>query len=92
MKPMIVSIWTCHRARRRLQRYLDADSAAPLTLAEVHRLEEHLATCERCGEVEREYRGLSRALQGWAATRRPDPAIVARVRLASERIVSEDAS
>lgn len=92
MKPMIVRMWTCHWARRRLQRYLDADPSAPLTVSEVNRLEAHLATCERCSKVEREYRGLSGALQGWAAARQPDPALVARVRLTAERIASEDAS
>lgn len=92
MKPMIVNMWTCHWARRRLQRYLDADPSAPLTSAEVHRLQAHLATCERCSQVEREYRGLSGMLQGWATARQPDPALVARVRLTAERLTSEDTS
>lgn len=71
MKPMIVSMWTCHWARRRLQRYLDADQSGPLTAAEVHRLEDHLATCEKCAQVEAEYRGLSRALALWSADTLP---------------------
>lgn len=84
-------MWTCHWARRRIQRYLDADPAAPLSAADVHRLEAHLATCDKCTALAAEYRGLRGALAHWAARRAPDPAAVMRLRLAAERLITEDA-
>lgn len=87
----LTSMWTCHWARRRLQRYLDADPAAPLTADEAHRLETHLATCDRCTALAEEYRGLRRAMLSWSARRSPDPAAVARLRLAAEQLIGQDA-
>jgi anti-sigma factor RsiW len=81
---------TCHWSARRIQRYLDADPSAPLEPGEVHRLEEHLATCERCSAAAEEHRGLRRALARWSQ-RGADPAAVARLRLAAERLLAEDA-
>jgi anti-sigma factor RsiW len=87
----LTSMWTCHWARRRLQRYLDADPAAPLTADELHRIEGHLATCDRCTALAEEYRGLRRALVSWSARRAPDPAALARLRLSAERLIGQDA-
>ncbi|QNE18243.1 zf-HC2 domain-containing protein [Kribbella qitaiheensis] len=87
----VTSMWTCHWARRRIQRYLDADPAAPLTFEEVHRLEVHLATCDRCTALTDEYRGVRQALIGWSTRRYPHPAALARLRVAAEQIMSEDA-
>ncbi len=87
----VPSMWTCHWARRRIHRYLDADPAAPLTSEEVDRLEAHLATCRRCTALTGEYSGLRRALHGWSARRYPDPAALARLRLAAEQIMTKDA-
>ncbi len=70
---------TCHWSARHIQRYLDADDSAPLTPSEVTRLEEHLATCERCFAAAEEHRTLHRALSLWFR-RRPDPTSVERVR------------
>jgi hypothetical protein len=91
MMSSVTSMWTCHWARRRIQRYLDADPAAPLTSDEVHRLEAHLATCDRCTALTEEYRGLRRALLRWSARRAPDPAAVMRLRLVAEQMMAEDA-
>ncbi|WP_370039751.1 zf-HC2 domain-containing protein [Nocardioides sp.] len=71
---------TCHWSARRLQRYLDADPSAPLTSREVARLEQHLATCERCADVLGEHRLLRRALGGWRRAAPVDHASVQRVR------------
>jgi len=71
---------TCHWSARRLQRYLDADPAAPLTPGEVARLEEHLATCERCTRVAEQHRALHRALSLWSGGTGVDPRAVERVR------------
>lgn len=71
---------TCHWTARRIQRYLDADPAAPLTPGEIARLEEHLATCERCTRVAFEHRALHRALSVWSGGTPVDPRSVDRVR------------
>lgn len=81
--------WTCYRAARRLQRYLDADPAAPLSATEIRRLEGHLATCERCLAAAEDLRDLRRTLARWSQPRTPDPALVARVRLAAERHIAD---
>lgn len=71
---------TCMWSARRIQRYLDADPAAPLTPGEVARLEGHLATCERCTRVVAENRALHRALSLWSGSASVDPGSVDRVR------------
>ncbi len=78
---------TCHWTARRIQRYLDADPAAPLTPGEIARLEEHIATCERCREVVRQHRALHRALSLWSGARRTDPAAVDRLRTVLDDLV-----
>lgn len=81
---------TCHWSARRIQRYLDADPAALLSPAEVQRLEQHLAVCEKCTAAAQEYRGLGRVLARWSQQRLPDPAVTAPVHLAAERLMAED--
>ncbi len=71
---------TCHWSARRIQRYLDSDPVAPLAPGEVARLEEHVATCEKCSAVLHENRTLISALARWSARRPVDPAAVERVR------------
>lgn len=51
---MLSTMWICHWAGRRIQRDLDADPAARLTAAELHRLETHLASCEKCATTAEE--------------------------------------
>ena len=71
---------TCRWSARRIQRYLDADPAAPLAPGEIARLEAHLATCERCLRVTAEHRVLHRALATWSVRTAVDPHSVDRVR------------
>ncbi len=78
---------TCHWSARRIQRYLDADPAAPLTPGEVTRLEEHLATCEKCSEVMRQHRLLHGALSLWPRRRPVDPGTVDRMRTVLDDLV-----
>lgn len=80
MSGVMRQMLTCHWAGKRVQRYLDADPAAPLTPGEITRLEEHLATCERCGEIVRQHRLLHRALSLWSGHRPVDPAATDRLR------------
>lgn len=78
---------TCHWTARRIQRYLDADPSAPLTPGEVTRLEEHIASCERCGEVMRQHRVLHSALSVWSGRRSVDPATVDRMRTVLDGLI-----
>lgn len=91
MMSSISTMLTCHWSARRIQRYLDADPSALLGVTEVQRLEQHLATCAKCSAAAEEYRGVRRALARWSRRRLPDPAMTARVRLAAERLMAEDA-
>lgn len=84
-------MWTCHWARRRVHRYLDADRSLPLTAREIRRLEAHLAICARCATTASDYRKLSRALADWSQLRAPDPAMVERMRATVRDLVAEDA-
>ena len=88
---MLSTMWTCHWAGRRIQRYLDADPAAPLTAQEMHRLQTHLATCAKCSAAAEDYRGIRRALASWSQRRTPDPVLVSRVRDTARHLIAEDA-
>lgn len=86
----VSTMLTCRWSARRIQRYLDADPSAALNSDQVRRLEAHLAACRRCSATVAEYRGIRRALARWSARRAPDPAALARLRVAAERIMAED--
>lgn len=89
MISMVRSMVTCRWAARRIQRYLDSDPAAPLDVAELRRLEAHLAVCARCGPRVEEYRALRSALVQWSERRGPDPQLVARVHDVAERLIAQ---
>lgn len=80
---------TCHWSAHRIQRYLDADPAAPLTPGEVARLESHLAICEKCAQVAEEHRALSRLLSYWPGRPMPDPSAVIRLREFVDELVGD---
>lgn len=88
---MLSTMWTCHWAGRRIQRYLDADPASPLSAQEMHRLETHLAACAKCAATAEEYVGIRRALATWTHRRTPDPVLVSRVRDTARQLIAEDA-
>lgn len=81
---------TCHWSARRIQRYLDQDPSAALAPAEVRRLEDHLAVCEKCAQVAAEHRVLNRALARWSRQQLPDPGSLARLHSVLDRLVNED--
>ncbi len=81
---------TCRWSARRIQRYIDADPAAPLTFEELERLEAHLAVCDRCTAAVSENRGVKAALARLADRRSPDPARVTRLRLQARRLSHGD--
>lgn len=80
----------CHRNRRRLQRFLDRDPAAPLTPAELLEVEHHLSQCERCTGLAEEYRALHRSLQTWGSVLGPDDDAVRRVHDALARALENE--
>ena len=62
---------TCRWSAHRIQRYIDADPAAPLSTDELDRLEAHLAVCERCTAEVNKSRGVKAALARLADRRPP---------------------
>lgn len=71
---------SCHFTARRLQRYLDADPAAPLSEAEIRRIGAHLSECERCAGAFADFRALRGTLHGVARHIGPQPESVERMR------------
>nr|WP_237159898.1 zf-HC2 domain-containing protein [Mycolicibacterium austroafricanum] len=80
-------ILTCRWSARRLQRYLDADPAAPLDAHEIHRLETHLAACDKCRAAVAEHRMIDSALARWAARTLPDRRSIERVHNIVDRLI-----
>lgn len=87
---MLSTMWTCHWAGRRIQRYLDADPAAPLSAKEIDRLRAHLAVCERCSSAAEDYQGIRRALATWATRAAPDAERITRVRDSARSLIARD--
>ena len=85
----VLKMITCHWSARRIGRYLDNDPAAPLTLAEVKRLEDHLAVCERCSGLRDEHRALHQALSRWSRERLPEEAALGRLHATLEQLTAE---
>ena len=52
----------CHWVRAHLIRYLDRDPSAPMSPEELARLETHIAICDRCSAISKDYRETSQAL------------------------------
>lgn len=76
---MIGTALTCWWSARRLDRYLDADPAAPLPSDEVRRLEHHLSVCSRCQQSVANRRRVADALNRLSPRRQPDPDTVRRL-------------
>ncbi len=90
MKQSMRQMMTCHWSARRIQRYLDADPAAPLAPGEVTRLEAHLAVCEKCTQTAAEHTALHRALSLWPGRPIPDRDAVARLQAFVRHIPDQD--
>lgn len=83
----IGSLVTCWWTARRLQQYLDADLSMPMTHAQIQRLEEHLAECEKCASLTSEYRELAALLEHFSAALTPDPLLVRKIKTRLATIV-----
>ncbi len=81
---------SCHFTAKRLQRYLDADPAAPLEPAEARRLEAHLAECDRCSSAAADFRSMRWAMLRLSRLVGPDPAAVQRLHRAVDQLLEED--
>lgn len=79
-------VLACRWSARRLQRYLDADQAAPLRSRELRRLEAHLAECGKCRSAAGEYRMIGSALAQWAARTLPDQHAIERMHRVVDRL------
>lgn len=79
MKQSLMQMITCHWSGRHIQRYLDADPAAPLTAEEVARIEGHLAICDKCTQLAAEHRALHGALSRLIGEAGTDHESVARL-------------
>jgi anti-sigma factor RsiW len=80
---------SCHFTARRIQRYLDADPAAPLDPTEVRRLEGHLAECARCSAAVEDFRALRWAMLRLSRLVGPDPRAVDRMHQVVDRLVEQ---
>lgn len=94
MKQTLRQMAACHWSARRIQRYLDADPAAPLTPGEIARLVDHLSRCEKCSQEAAEHRSLHRALSAlpgsiWGGSALPDEETVGRLRDYLDRLIQE---
>ena len=58
----VLSMRECRWVRGHLSEYLDRDPSAPLNEKEMARLEKHIAMCERCASLSKDYRETSAAL------------------------------
>lgn len=61
----VLSMRECHWVTRHLSEYLDRDPSAPLTAEEGSRLENHIAICEKCASISREFAETSLALKAY---------------------------
>jgi anti-sigma factor RsiW len=80
---------SCHFTARRMQRYLDADPAAPLDPTEIRRLEGHLAECARCAAAVEDFRSLRWAMLRLSRLVDPDSRAVDRMHQVVDRLVEQ---
>lgn len=92
MMSMLTTMLTCRWSARRIQRYLDADPAAPLGPREVERPRAHLATCAKSAAAVNDYRGIRRVLAGWLTWPVPDPGALGRLRSTARSLAARDGS
>ncbi|MCW4355864.1 zf-HC2 domain-containing protein [Hoyosella sp. YIM 151337] len=76
---MLRMMITCHWSAKRIQHYLDADPAAPLSSEDIQRLEAHLSQCNKCRALAEEHHRLRSLLDVWARRTLPDKGAVQRV-------------
>ncbi len=87
---MMMPTLTCWWSARRLDRYLDADPAAPLAPEEVRRLEHHVSVCSRCRQSLANRRRVRAALDRLGERRTPDAGAVRRLEQFATRLRREE--
>ena len=58
----VIMMPECRWVKSHLTQYLDHDPSAPLSAAELSRLESHIAICDKCAAISEDYRETSEAL------------------------------
>ena len=61
----VLSMRECRWVTSHLSEYLDRDPSAPLTAEEDTRLASHIAICEKCAAISREFAEISLALKAY---------------------------
>ncbi len=84
----VMSMPECHWVRAHLIRYLDRDPSAPLTAAELMRLESHIAICDKCASISEDYRETSKALSQLRSG--VDEESIARLSASLQKLTLED--
>ena len=84
----VMSMPECHWVRAHLILYLDRDPSAPLTAAELMRLESHIAICDKCASISEDYRETSKALSQLRSG--VDEESIARLSASLQKLTLED--
>jgi len=84
----VMSMPECHWVKSHLTQYLDRDPSAPMSEAELIRLEAHIAICERCAAVSENYRETSKALSQLRT--HVDQESIDRLSNSLKRLISEE--
>jgi predicted anti-sigma-YlaC factor YlaD len=84
----VMSMPECHWVRAHLTQYLDRDPAAPLSPAEITRIESHIAICERCASISEDYRETSKALSQYR--KQADQESIARLSNSLKKLTADD--
>ncbi len=84
----VISMPECHWVKSHLTQYLDRDPSAPLTDAELRRLEAHIAICDKCATISEDYRETSKALRQLRT--RVDQESVDRLSNSLKRLIAEE--
>ena len=79
----------CRWAARRLQRYLDRDPSGLLPDHDRRRLEAHLAMCDKCQGLAREYQHVAGLLSRLSASCEPDAETIHRIQRRLELALDE---
>ena len=79
----------CKINSHRLSRYIDRDPAAPLNESEIQKIKAHLAECEKCTAVIKDFTTVKSAMRWLGANQPPDEPGIERLRQSLEKNFTE---
>lgn len=79
----------CKINSHRLSRYIDRDPSAPLTEAEILKVQSHLAECEKCSAAVRDLTNMKSIMRWLGSSQLPDESSIERLKK-SLRLNSEE--